>query len=181
MTKNIILFASAIITATVLSVLYRTKNIDINAPINKIIGGGIVETISTSGIKPKEVKKINIDIPFLESDISSSGKRILVDIRTNLVVNDFQSDASAGILKSNAVRAGLGQDSDFKEVIVSEGAFDSYVSQYKIGAKPILDADKATRLEAHSDITGKIKSVLTDDEILQMQELILDGIFIVNP
>lgn len=69
---------------------------------------------------------------------------VLIDTRTGNYVNDFQSNATAGVLIENAVKAGLGTESDFEEVDVTEEEFEAIRTQYFIDnpPSPVVDDEE---------------------------------------
>jgi len=104
-----------------------------------VLAVGITGISQIAGIPPNElpietpliITSDGVGLNFDEDTRKVSGVRILVDIRTGYIVNDFQGVATEGTLIGNAVRAKLGKASDFEEVFVSEEDYKNYIETYR--------------------------------------------------
>ncbi len=141
---------------------------------NKIVIGLITLTITALvalGFLPDNPP----DTIPIETVIEQGLKLVIVDIRTDEYVPDFQGGARPGVLIANAVRAGLGQASDFQEVWVTETEYREAITAYKLLLKPQKDAEKAEKKVKVDALIDKATKSWTQAELIELENLIIEG------
>ena len=92
-------------------------------------------------------------------------KRIIIDKKTNEVINDFQGNPPEGILTSNAIKAGY-KEKDLEEQEVTDEEYNQHVADMKEATRPEREAKENKRKADVDSAKLKLKlSGLNDDEL----------------